>query len=245
MNSKDIYPCYAIIGINKTVSHIISNLKIDNAENVEIYEIDNKEIFFKNIFNQIDIVYVVIDLDNNMDMASMVIETLTKTKALCIPILIQDDSLTVTKENLKNIQKITKSVVLITKKNAQLISMEVSKIINIVSELILSQGLINLDFADFLTVMNVDGITRINSIECISSNILEKVISDAAMINNNAKAVLFNFTTHSNFHDSNIINTMEKMIQVLNEDTNIIMGIAYDDLLDTNSIKISMIVSGM
>jgi cell division GTPase FtsZ len=230
----------SVIGINKTGSAMISNLTI---ENTEIYKIDSKKDLMKHTFHKFDIIFVVIDLCDNINVAMMVIENLKNIKILCIPILIQNDSSKIAKKNLKNIQKVVKSVVIIANKNAQLLLIEISEIINTISELILSDGFINLDFADLLTVMNINGITKINTTECISSSSLEKVLLELTFINS-AKAVLINFTIHSNYQ-GNILNTMETVVDSFNENTNLIIGIAYDDLLDTSSIKISVIASGI
>lgn len=119
-----------------------------------------------------------------------------------------------------------------------------------ISELIMSTGLINLDFADVKTVMGVRGMAMMGlgmgSGENKASDAINMAISSPMLEDNDisgAKGVLVNITGSSSMSmdDFNVVNRI--MSERVHEDATIKIGVMQDESLG-NVIKLTVIATG-
>jgi len=119
-----------------------------------------------------------------------------------------------------------------------------------ISNVILVDGLINLDFADVKTVMQDQGIAHMGigratgkgrienaTREAINSPLLETSI-------NGAKAVIISFTGDSRMGLKEIGAAAEYVQSVLDTDANVMFGATIDDSLD-NEVMVTVIATGL
>ena len=119
-----------------------------------------------------------------------------------------------------------------------------------ISNVILVDGLINLDFADVKTVMQDQGIAHMGigkatgkgrienaTREAINSPLLETSI-------NGAKAVIISFTGDSRMGLKEIGAAAEYVQSVLDSDANVMFGATIDDSLD-NEVVVTVIATGL
>lgn len=119
-----------------------------------------------------------------------------------------------------------------------------------ISELIVSEGYINLDFADVRTVMSTRGMAMMGIGVGTGSNKASQAINMAIsspMLEDNdlseAKGVLVNITGSSNmsFDDYSVVSGI--LAERLHEDANVKIGVRQDELLE-DEIRVTIVATG-
>ena len=113
-----------------------------------------------------------------------------------------------------------------------------------ISDVILADGMINLDFADVRTTMSESGVAagenraREAAQRAINSPLLEDVSLESA------KAVLYNITASMDISTDEIAEIGDIIADATPEDTNIIFGVVYDENIG-DELRLTVIATGI
>ncbi len=119
------------------------------------------------------------------------------------------------------------------------------------SGVILSEGTINVDFADFQTVMSHRGMALMGigshkgenaAYEAIKSAIESPLLDNMSI--NGALGVLVNFHMHPDYSMMSITEAMNVINDSADEDAEVIFGVSNDDTLELDEIKVTLIATG-
>lgn len=123
--------------------------------------------------------------------------------------------------------------------------------VNGISKVILSQGLINLDFADVKTVMGYRGLALMgagydegkNSAHNAIKSAIESPLLDNVSIDG-AKGVLVLFDTHPDYSILEIQEAMDLIYDSADEEANVIFGTTISEHMNINEIKVTVVATG-
>lgn len=123
--------------------------------------------------------------------------------------------------------------------------------VNGISKVILSQGLINLDFADVKTVMGYRGLALMgagydegkNSAHNAIKSAIESPLLDNVSIDG-AKGVLVLFDTHPDYSILEIQEAMDLIYDSADEEANVIFGTTISENMNINEIKVTVVATG-
>ena len=123
--------------------------------------------------------------------------------------------------------------------------------VNGISKVILSQGLINLDFADVKTVMSYRGLALMgagydegkNSAHNAIKSAIESPLLDNVSIDG-AKGVLVLFDTHPDYSILEIQEAMDLIYDSADEEANVIFGTTISEHMNVNEIKVTVVATG-
>ncbi|WP_295021069.1 hypothetical protein [Sulfurimonas sp.] len=107
------------------------------------------------------------------------------------------------------------------------------------------QNDINIDFADYQTILSHKGKIKGFVCSCSASEFISSLSENLKLSLKNAKGVLIEFEQHSDAPLTIISSLMEELCDFIGEDADVIFGTKQNDTIEKESIKFKIIATGM